>query len=381
MKSRALPAIVLLALAAGAAPAAAEEDPLERLWRQQAQRPSLSITTTDVTGEQHTIGYVDIDGHAVTEGDIVIGTAAEAASGKLQLPGIFPEVAQVRPGPIGRPGTPAPAPPARMALCDQPPAGAATTKRGALWPGGKVPYVLAADLPATALSAVADAMKDYHDHTCVRFVPRTSETNYLSLFPGAGCYSYVGRVDAPAQEVSIGRGCERKGIVIHELMHAIGFYHEHSRSDRDSAVTVHLENVMRGYEEQFQKLSPEQNRLFGDLDYGSVMLYGRTFFSSNGQDTLVPRKPAVIGQRTGFSPVDLTSIRALYGCPEPVIAPTPVTPTPVTPTPPPTPTPPRPTASPTPTVQPTPTAPPTVGPPASVSPAASPAPPKPARLR
>jgi hypothetical protein len=315
MRHIAILAVTLFGLALGGSPAAAEEDPFDPLWQQQTGRPSLSITTPDITGHPHTIGYVDIDGHAVTEGDIVIGTPIEAASGKIQLPGIFPKLTPAVPPPPGVPFPEFADPPARPGDCRLPGAGAATTQAGALWPDKKVPYVLSPGLSVAARDAIAQAMKDFHENTCVRFVPRTTEQGFLNLFTGNGCYSYVGRVGAVAQDVSIGPGCERKGIVIHELLHALGFYHEHSRSDRDSAVTVHLENVMKGYEPQFQKLTLAQNRLFGTLDYGSVMLYGRNFFSSNGKDTLVPTIAVQIGQRDGFSPVDLAAVRTLYGCP------------------------------------------------------------------
>lgn len=48
------------------------------------------------------------------------------------------------------------------------------------------------------------------------------------------CCSYVGRrsEDEP-QAISIGKNCDKKGIVIHELGHVIGFWHEHTRPDRD----------------------------------------------------------------------------------------------------------------------------------------------------
>ena len=55
-----------------------------------------------------------------------------------------------------------------------------------------------------------------------RFVPRTSERDYLSFIVGGGCYSEVGRQVEQPQPVSLGRGCEYLGVAIHELMHAIG---------------------------------------------------------------------------------------------------------------------------------------------------------------
>ncbi|MEU8271459.1 M12 family metallopeptidase [Sphaerisporangium sp. NPDC049002] len=311
MRHIAVLAVALFVLAVGASPAAAEEDPFDPLWEQQTGRPSFSITTPDITGEPQTIEYVDIDGHAVTEGDIVIGTPAEAASGKIQMPGVFPEVTYDTPPSVERPTPDAPLRPGDCRV----PEGAATTQAGALWPDRKVPYVLSPELSAPAREAIGQAMRDFHDNTCVRFVPRTTEAGYLKIFPGDGCYSYVGRIGPEPQDVSIGKGCERKGIAIHELLHAIGFLHEHSRSDRDAALTVHLENVAKGYESQFKKLALPQNRLFTPLDYGSVMLYGRTFFSRNGKDTLEPSAPVSIGQRIGFSAADLDAVRALYGCP------------------------------------------------------------------
>lgn len=48
------------------------------------------------------------------------------------------------------------------------------------------------------------------------------------------------------QELSIGKGCNSKGIIMHELMHALGFWHEQSRSDRDDYLEVLWENIKKG---------------------------------------------------------------------------------------------------------------------------------------
>ena len=69
---------------------------------------------------------------------------------------------------------------------------------------------------------------------------------YFVLFR---CWSSVGkkywRYDY-GQEVSLGKGCNHRGTIMHEIMHAIGFWHEHSRPDRNLYVEVLWENILDG---------------------------------------------------------------------------------------------------------------------------------------
>ena len=48
------------------------------------------------------------------------------------------------------------------------------------------------------------------------------------------------------QKISIGEGCESKGEVIHQIMHAFGFLNEHTREDRDIYVEINWENIIPG---------------------------------------------------------------------------------------------------------------------------------------
>jgi len=61
------------------------------------------------------------------------------------------------------------------------------------------------------------------------------------------CWAYVGKTGYSAQAVSLGiPGCVTKGIALHELMHAVGFQHEHSRNDRDHFVRILSDNINGG---------------------------------------------------------------------------------------------------------------------------------------
>ena len=70
----------------------------------------------------------------------------------------------------------------------------------------------------------------------------------LTVLFGLRCWSNIGReYSVPgAQELSIGEGCNTKGIITHELMHALGFWHEQSRTDRDDYIAVLWENIKKG---------------------------------------------------------------------------------------------------------------------------------------
>ena len=66
------------------------------------------------------------------------------------------------------------------------------------------------------------------------------------------CWSYVGRAGGE-QKVSIGPGCEFMGTIIHEIGHAVGFWHEQSRQDRDHYIRILKENIQTNAVDQFSK--------------------------------------------------------------------------------------------------------------------------------
>uniref|UniRef100_A0A914D8I9 Metalloendopeptidase n=1 Tax=Acrobeloides nanus TaxID=290746 RepID=A0A914D8I9_9BILA len=161
------------------------------------------------------------------------------------------------------------------------------------------------------------AMKEFHKRTCIRFIPKSSHQDYLYITQDKVCYSEEIGMKGGQQNVSLTEDCMRGGGIIHELMHAIGFYHEQScRADRDSYVTIHLENVMDDAKANFETYDLEKiTHLGAGYDYESIMHYDMKAFSKNGEPTIVPKKPGVtIGQRKGFSRMDVYKINKLYEC-------------------------------------------------------------------
>ncbi|XP_046647145.1 zinc metalloproteinase nas-13-like isoform X1 [Daphnia pulicaria] len=189
-----------------------------------------------------------------------------------------------------------------------------------LWPNATIPYVISADFTSAQRQVIAFAMNEYHNKSCIRFVPRTSEANYIRIGKsGQGCWSYVGRIGG-GQYVSLDDGCissRAPGVVIHELMHAAGFWHEHMRPDRDTYVSINLDNVQRKYRGNFDRLSTTYVTTLGlSYDYGSVMHYPRNAFAIDNNIAVIT--PLIgnptIGQTTGFSDLDVQKLNKLYSC-------------------------------------------------------------------
>ncbi|GFY69515.1 zinc metalloproteinase nas-15 [Trichonephila inaurata madagascariensis] len=183
------------------------------------------------------------------------------------------------------------------------------------WPNARVPYVIDYSLGGYS-GLMNQAFQAYASSTCVRFVPRTNERDYIYIFPGQGCYSHVGKTGGQ-QPLSLGNGCLYIGTVIHELGHALGFYHEQNRSDRDDHLIIYIQNVVRGMESNFAKLAPSQNILYTGFDYNSVMIYGNKAFSTNGQPTMVARNGQRLTEpyeKNGMTQSDITRVNKMYNC-------------------------------------------------------------------
>jgi predicted SnoaL-like aldol condensation-catalyzing enzyme len=225
---------------------------------------------------------------AVYEGDIILGAAEEVERWSSDI--INPAQSQI-PGGEG-------------------PVGAAAGIRGERyrWPGGRVPYVIDRNLPNQA--RVTQAIQHWEQRTPIRFVKRTNEPNYVIFRRGPGCASYVGMQGGP-QLIELADGCTT-GNVIHEIGHTVGLWHEQSRRDRDRHVRILYQNIRPEMIHNFDQYSSEEGIDLGSYDFGSIMHYGQTAFSRNGQPTIVPLRGEAIGQRDHLSAGDIAGVKAMY---------------------------------------------------------------------
>ena len=174
----------------------------------------------------------------------------------------------------------------------------------------QIPYEISG-FGATDKAFIDNAVREIGDSSKVlKFIPRTSQADYIMVVTGGGCSSYVGRVGGK-QDLTLGRGCLNKGTVQHEFLHALGFFHEQSRPDRDSFVRINLGNIEAGKEGNFEKRT-NSNSLGSPYDYNSVMHYPKKAFTRNDRDTI--SAPETIGQRDGADNEDIRQVRLLYQC-------------------------------------------------------------------
>jgi hypothetical protein len=212
--------------------------------------------------------FTAVDGLALFEGDIVLGSAEEARAA-TQAKGVGITGDQYR------------------------------------WPGGVVFYVV----EQTLGPLVKAAMEHWEARTPIRFKPSDNETDYVSFERRDGCWSRVGR-QGNMQVISLGAGCGL-GAAIHEIGHTLGLWHEQSRSDRDDYVEVVKANIISQHLHNFDKHIQDGDDL-GDYDYGSIMHYPATAFSSNGQPTILAKGGQPIGQRNGLSRGDILAVKMMY---------------------------------------------------------------------
>ena len=201
----------------------------------------------------------------------------------------------------------------------------ATSVSSKLWPDGIVYYTFDSSLPASSIRTIRNAMNYYQNRTCLRFIERRARNHikFVSEF-FYGCRSFIGMIGGEQKLWLRDPGCTSLGTALHEIGHAIGFWHEQSRPDRDSYVNIISSNFRSRYAINFMKRNIHDIDSLGmEYDYGSIMHYSSHAFSRNGQPTIQVNNPTVyanqgrptLGQNIALSAKDIKQVNYLYKCP------------------------------------------------------------------
>uniref|UniRef100_A0A0N5BTW6 Metalloendopeptidase n=1 Tax=Strongyloides papillosus TaxID=174720 RepID=A0A0N5BTW6_STREA len=136
-------------------------------------------------------------------------------------------------------------------------------------------------------NTIQEALAEISKNTCIEFNEDNSLTDNTQgiVFKKSGhCSSEVGLMYSNrTQSIQLTEDCsKRKGVILHEVGHALGLVHEHSRKDRDKYVTFTENYVKSGEDVNFRINNNTEFTNFSTYyDYNSIMHYGPYDFTNN----------------------------------------------------------------------------------------------------
>jgi hypothetical protein len=206
--------------------------------------------------------------------------------------------------------------------------------------GNTVPYDFAANVNATNQQNAIGAMNAIGARVGITFRARLGgDPDWVRFNASTFNNSPVGRQGGQQIINIVSWGTQI--IIVHELYHSLGFWHEQSASDRDTYVTINFGNVCGSSGVPGDPCNPNVCQgcansggtfiscafnfnitsgaaVWGPYDFDSFMHYGRTAFSCNGGDTITVNPTwnaqwqSLIGQRDHYGLLDELSCRGIY---------------------------------------------------------------------
>ena len=187
----------------------------------------------------------------------------------------------------------------------------------------EIPYIISNSFPSDLREKIRNALNDLGWRSgVVKFVAynrsRHGNKRRLKVELGSACRSYIGSYPSmPEQIITLRKGCAKRfRVVQHEFLHALGFWHEHSRSDRDTWIDVFEENIKSNYLYDYQKRAATSIFATGmKYDYKSIMHYKSNYGKKKGAGpTMLGKDGSFLKPAGRATKLDLLELRLLYQC-------------------------------------------------------------------
>lgn len=182
-----------------------------------------------------------------------------------------------------------------------------------------VPYEISNDFTFDEQNVIFSAMNKITEASGgLKFIKKTNHVEFISFektnSEGNICGESLISKQFGGQKISLHSKCINEKTIIHELMHALGFDHEHSRPDRDNYITINYSNILDSCKNQFDK---KGNRIWKEIvsktpyDYISIMHYD-AFSCSKSTKAIFSAKDIYQFGSKNLSEIDKQRLKMYY---------------------------------------------------------------------
>ncbi|MEL6256282.1 MAG: zinc-dependent metalloprotease [Bacteroidota bacterium] len=181
-----------------------------------------------------------------------------------------------------------------------------------LWPSQIIPYDIMPDAEP-ARNAIRAGIRALNARTNVCLVPKgRRDVGVIKFIASNSNVSSSGIGYTPngtTIRISI-QGGGFSGTVIHEIIHSLGFWHEHQRPDRDEFIDINFDNIQNDFKHNF---TIRNGDIITPYDFTSIMHYSPRAFNINSNIAVIEGKNGEqIGSQGALTEIDIADINYYY---------------------------------------------------------------------